>query len=135
MEKVTRIGVSLEPDLLKKFDHLIKKKGYGTRSKAVRDLIRKELVREVAVAENKQVYGTITMVYDHNIGGVTDKLLTYQHDYRDNIMTTSHVHLDHDNCLEVVVVKGKAKSVKEMADKIASIRGVRHGELSITGLE
>ncbi len=135
MEKVTRIGVSLEPDLLKKFDHLIKKKGYGTRSKAVRDLIRKELVREVAVAENKQVYGTITMVYDHHIGGVTDKLLTLQHDYRDNIMTTSHVHLDHDNCLEVVVVKGKAKSVKEMADKIASIRGVRHGELSITGLE
>ena len=135
MEKVTRIGVSLEPDLLKKFDHLIKKKGYGTRSKAVRDLIRKELVREVAVAENKQVYGTITMVYDHHIGGVTDKLLTCQHDYRDNIMTTSHVHLDHDNCLEVVVVKGKAKSVKEMADKIASIRGVRHGELSITGLE
>ena len=135
MEKVTRIGVSLEPDLLKKFDHLIKKKGYGTRSKAVRDLIRKELVKEVAVAENKQVYGTITMVYDHHIGGVTDKLLTYQHDYRDNIMTTSHVHLDHDNCLEVVVVKGKAKSVKEMADKIASIRGVRHGELSITGLE
>lgn len=135
MEKVTRIGVSLEPDLLKKFDHLIKKKGYGTRSKAVRDLIRKELVREVAVAENKQVYGTITMVYDHHIGGVTDKLLTLQHDYRDNIMTTSHVHLDHDNCLEVVVVKGKAKSVKEMADKIASIRGVRHGELSITDLE
>lgn len=135
MEKVTRIGVSLEPDLLKKFDHLIKKKGYGTRSKAVRDLIRKELVREVAVAENKQVYGTITMVYDHHIGGVTDKLLTLQHDYRDNIMTTSHVHLDHDNCLEVVVIKGKAKSVKEMADKIASIRGVRHGELSITGLE
>lgn len=135
MEKVTRIGVSLEPDLLKKFDGLIKKKGYGTRSKAVRDLIRKELVKEIAVAENKQVYGTITMVYDHHVGGLTDKLLTYQHDYRDNIMTTSHVHLDHDNCLEVVVVKGKAKSVKEMADKIASIRGVRHGELSITGLE
>jgi CopG family nickel-responsive transcriptional regulator len=135
MDKVTRIGVSLEPDLLKKFDGLIKKKGYGTRSKAVRDLIRKELVREVAVAENKQVYGTITMVYDHHVGGVTDKLLTYQHDYRDNIMTTSHVHLDHDNCLEVVVVKGKARSVKEMADKITSIRGVRHGELSITGLD
>jgi CopG family nickel-responsive transcriptional regulator len=135
MDKVTRIGVSLEPDLLKKFDGLIKKKGYGTRSKAVRDLIRKELVGEIAVAENKQVYGTITMVYDHHVGGVTEKLLTYQHDYRDNIMTTSHVHLDHDNCLEVVVVKGKAKSVKEMADKIASIRGVRHGELSITGLE
>lgn len=135
MDKVTRIGVSLEPDLLKKFDGLIKKKGYGTRSKAVRDLIRRELVTEVAVAENKQVYGTITMVYDHHIGGVTDKLLTYQHEYRDNIMTTSHVHLDHDNCLEVVVVKGKARSVKEMADKISSIRGVKHGELSITGLE
>lgn len=135
MDKVTRIGVSLEPELLEKFDRLIERKGYGNRSKAMRDLIRRELVRESVETENKQVYGTITMVYDHHTGGLTEKLLTYQHDYRKNIMTTSHVHLDHDNCLEVVVVKGKAKSVKEMADKIASIRGVRHGELSITGLE
>lgn len=135
MENVTRIGVSLEPDLLKKFDKLIEKKGYGNRSKAVRDLIRKALVTETYEKGDKQVYGTITMVYDHHVGGLTSKLLRYQHDYRNNIMTTSHVHLDHDNCLEVVVVKGKAKSVKEMADKIASVRGVRHGELSITGLE
>ncbi|UCD92791.1 MAG: nickel-responsive transcriptional regulator NikR [Methanobacteriota archaeon] len=135
MENVTRIGVSLEPDLLKKFDKLIEKKGYGNRSKAMRDLIRKALVTETYEKGDKQVYGTITMVYDHHVGGLTSKLLQYQHDYRNNIMTTSHVHLDHDNCLEVVVVKGKAKSVKEMADKIASVRGVRHGELSITGLE
>lgn len=134
MEKVTRIGISVEPDLLKKFDRLIKRQGYETRSKAVRDLIRKALISETYEAGNKQVYGTITMVYDHHIGGVTDKLLHYQHDYRKNIMTTSHVHLDKQNCLEVVVVKGKAKSVKEMADKIASIRGMRHGELSITSL-
>ncbi|MFQ6060331.1 MAG: nickel-responsive transcriptional regulator NikR [Thermoplasmata archaeon] len=134
MEKVTRIGVSLDYNLLKKFDSLIRRKGYENRSKALRNMIRKELVKESVEKGSRQVYGTITIVYDHHITGVTNRLLNYQHEYRENIMTTSHIHLDRRNCLEVVVVRGKAKSVKEMADKIASIRGVRHGDLSITSL-
>jgi CopG family nickel-responsive transcriptional regulator len=132
MEKIVRFGVSLEPKLLKKFDKLIKKKGYGSRSEAIRDLIRDETVRQTLENENEEVVGTLTIIYDHDARNVTNKLLDAQHSHHKNISSTTHLHLDKHNCLEVIVVSGKVKDVQSIADTITSIKGVKHGKLTIT---
>jgi CopG family nickel-responsive transcriptional regulator len=132
MEKVVRFGVSLEPELLKKFDKLIRKKCYGSRSEAIRDLIRDETVKEVLEKENEEVVGTLTIVYDHDASNVTNKLLEVQHSHHKNILSTMHLHLDEHNCLEVLVVSGKVKDVQNIADSITSIKGVKHGKLTVT---
>jgi len=132
MEKVVRFGVSLEPELLKKFDKLIRKKGYGSRSEAIRDLIRDETVKQILENENEPVVGTLTIVYDHDASNVTNKLLDVQHRHHKNISSTMHLHLDEHNCLEVLVVSGKVKDVQSIADSITSIKGVKHGKLTVT---
>jgi len=132
MEKVVRFGVSLEPEMLKKFDKLIRKKGYGSRSEAIRDLIRDETVKQILENENEPVIGTLTIVYDHDASNVTNKLLDVQHRHHKNISSTMHLHLDEHNCLEVLVVSGKVKDVQSIADSIASIKGVKHGKLTVT---
>ena len=132
MKKVIRFGVSLEPELLKKFDKLIRKKGYRSRSEAIRDLIRDESVKEVLEKENESVVGTLTIVYDHDASNVTNKLLDVQHTHHKNVLSTMHLHLDEHNCLEVLVVSGKVKDVQSIADSITSIKGVKHGKLTVT---
>ncbi len=132
MEKVVRFGVSLEPEMLKKFDKLIRKKGYGSRSEAIRDLIRDETVKQILENENEPVIGTLTIVYDHDASNVTNKLLDVQHRHHKNISSTMHLHLDEHNCLEVLVVSGKVKDVQSIADSITSIKGVKHGKLTVT---
>jgi len=132
MEKVIRFGVSLEPELLKKFDKLIRKKGYGSRSEAIRDLIRDETVKQILENENEPVVGTLTIVYDHDASNVTNKLLDAQHLHHKNVLSTMHLHLDEHNCLEVLVVSGKVKDVQSIADSITSIKGVKHGKLTVT---
>ena len=132
MEKVVRFGVSLEPEMLKKFDKLIRKKGYGSRSEAIRDLIRDETVKQILENENEPVIGTLTIVYDHDASNVTNKLLDVQHSHHKNISSTMHLHLDEHNCLEVLVVSGKVKDVQSIADSITSIKGVKHGKLTVT---
>jgi CopG family transcriptional regulator, nickel-responsive regulator len=131
-DKITRFGVSIEPDLLEKFDALIKKEGYANRSEAIRDLIRKNLIKEKNKNPDEKVIGTLTMIYDHHVGNLTNNLLNIQHDHNDEILTTSHVHVDHYNCLEVLVLKGKTKNIQELADSIKSLKGIKHGELVIT---
>ena len=132
MEKVVRFGVSLEPEMLKKFDKLIRKKGYGSRSEAIRYLIRDETVKQILENENEPVIGTLTIVYDHDASNVTNKLLDVQHRHHKNISSTMHLHLDEHNCLEVLVVSGKVKDVQSIADSITSIKGVKHGKLTVT---
>lgn len=132
MEKVVRFGVSLEPEMLKKFDKLIRKKGYGSRSEAIRDLIRDETVKQILENENEPVIGTLTIVYDHDASNVTNKLLDAQHLHHKNVLSTMHLHLDEHNCLEVLVVSGKVKDVQSIADSITSIKGVKHGKLTVT---
>ena len=131
-DKITRFGVSIEPDLLEKFDALIKKEGYANRSEAIRDLIRKNLIKEKNKNPDEKVIGTLTMIYDHHVGNLTNNLLNIQHDHNDETLTTSHVHVDHYNCLEVLVLKGKTKNIQELADSIKSLKGIKHGELVIT---
>ena len=132
MEKITRFGVSIEPDLLKKFDKAIKKKGYENRSEAIRDIIRENLIAEKTEDPNSEVIGTLTMIYDHHAGNLTNRLLDLQHHHHKEILTTTHIHVDHDNCLEVLVLKGKTRNIQKLADNIKSLKGIKHGELVIT---
>ncbi len=132
MEKITRFGVSIEPDLLKKFDKIIKMEGYTNRSEAIRDLVRKNLIREENKNPNAESIGTLTMIYDHHTGNLTNKLLDLQHNHTKEILSTTHIHIDHNNCLEVLVLKGKTGKIQKLADNIKSLKGIKHGELVIT---
>ena len=132
MEYITRFGVSIEPKLLKKFDVQIKKQGYTNRSEAIRDLIRKNLITTKHTQPDAEAIGTLTIMYDHHTGTLTDKLLHIQHDHHHEILSTTHIHVDHYNCLEVLVLKGKTKQINKLADAIKALKGIKHGELVIT---
>ena len=131
-EKITRFGVSIKPDLLKIFDKMIKKEGYTNRSEAIRDLIRKNLITEKNKNPNEETIGTLTMIYNHHVGSLTDKLLDLQHDHTKEILVTTHVHIDHHNCLEILVIKGKHRNIQKLADNIKALKGIKHGELVTT---
>jgi CopG family nickel-responsive transcriptional regulator len=132
MGQLSRIGVAIDSDLLEQFDRLIESRGYTNRSEAFRDLIRDELVEKSWQDPASNVVGTVTLVYDHHVRLLSEKLTGMQHDFHNQILSTLHVHLDHDNCLEVLVVRGKAAAVKKIADALISTKGVRHGRLTIT---
>ncbi|HCL90956.1 MAG TPA: nickel-responsive transcriptional regulator NikR, partial [Candidatus Atribacteria bacterium] len=117
MSEIIRFGVSLEKELLEKFDILIKEKKYPNRSEAIRDLIRENLVKKEWV-EGKEVAGAITLVFDHHKRELMNTLTDIQHDFHTLIISSQHIHLDHDNCLEIIVVKGKPTEVRELADKL-----------------
>ena len=127
MGKTTRFGVSLDEDLLEPFDALCAHKGYTNRSEALRDLIRKALVEAAWEEAGGAGAGTLTMVYDHHKSDLAQKLMDIQHDFHDRIVATLHVHLDHYNCLEVLVLKGEPRRMQALADKLISCRGVKHG--------
>ena len=132
MSDLSRIGVAIDASLLNKFDDLISERGYTNRSEAFRDLIRDELVRHDWEKPDVPVVGTVTLVYDHHVRQLSERLTGLQHDHHHNILSTLHVHLDHDNCLEVLVVKGKAGVVRKIADALLSTKGVKHGRLTLT---
>jgi len=134
-EKITRFGVSIEPKLLKKFDKLNRKEGYGNRSEAIRDLIRRNLISEKTKNPDEETIGTLTIIYDHHVGSLTDRLLNLQHDHTKEILVTTHVHIDHHNCLEVIVLKGKHGNIKKLADNIKALKGIKNGELVTTKTE
>ena len=121
----------MEPGLLKKFDELIKARGYDNRSEAIRDLIRDHLVG-YEWQEDAETMGAVTIVYDHHVRDLTESLTTIQHDHLDTIISSMHVHVDHENCLEVVVMKGRGSQVRKVADKLISTKGVKHGKLAMT---
>ena len=132
MGKLTRFGVSLDEELLEPFDALCAVKGYRNRSEAIRDLIRKALVAEEWQQADGQGAGTLTLVYDHHKNDLARRLTQMQHDEHDIIIATLHVHLDHHNCLEVLILKGEAARVRALADKLISCKGVKHGTFSGT---
>lgn len=129
---IKRFGVSLDSSLLRNFDSLIARKGYANRSEAIRDLIRDSLVKEEWEYGKKETVGTITFVYSHDTRELVDTLTDLQHRFYSSIISTMHVHLDEHNCLEVLVVKGEAKDIKKIADRLIGTRGVKHGKLSLT---
>lgn len=129
---LVRFGVSLKKDLLKKFDFLCSERKYDNRSEAIRDLIRDELVKEEWSKTKGDVSGVITLVYDHHKRELVDNLINIQHDNQGMIVASQHIHLDHDNCLEVVIIKGSAQEIKNLASRLRSVKGVKHGELVMT---
>ena len=132
MSELSRIGVAIDTDLLARFDNLIARRSYHNRSEAFRDMIRDELVETAWESPDSEVVGTVTMVYDHHVRLLSDKLIDMQHDHHDLVLSALHVHLDHHNCLEVLVVKGRAGSIRHLADALISTKGVKHGRLTIT---
>ena len=131
MSEAVRFGVSISPELLDQFNDLLEERGYTNRSEAIRDLIRKELVEKEEMA-GKEVVGSLTIVYDHHVRELSKALIAFQHDHHMNVLSSLHVHLDHNNCLEVIVVRGSGTMVKQLADRILSARGVKHGRLVVT---
>jgi CopG family transcriptional regulator, nickel-responsive regulator len=132
MSQLARIGVAIDEDLLAAFDGYIAEKGYQNRSEAFRDLIRDRLVKQETEAPNKEVVGSLTLVYDHHQRNLTDKITALQHDHHGVVVSTLHVHLDHHNCLEVLILRGRAKQVRHLADLLISVKGIQHGQLAIT---
>ena len=127
--RTIRFGVSADARLLDSFDRIIHAKGYANRSEALRDLMRDQLV-DAAWSENNQVVvGTVTIVYDHEASELMQKLTDLQHHSHDNIISSLHVHLDEHHCLEVLIIRGKGREVKELSDKLIGTKGVKHGKL------
>ena len=133
MKKIKRFGVSLEEDLLKALDNLSAKHKFPNRSQAIRFLIRDNLVTQ-NWREDKQVAGCIVLVYDHHKRELLNKSINIQHKYQILILSVQHVHLDHRNCLEALILKGKASHIKELADKLITLKGMKHGQLIMSGM-
>lgn len=131
MDELVRFGVSLDRRLLGQFDRHIRHRHYTSRSEALRDLIRDQLVGE-EWDENRETVGTITFVYDHHVRDLAGKLTDIQHAHSGQILSGMHVHLDHNHCLEVLVVKGKGAEIRKVADALVSVKGVKHGKLTMT---
>jgi CopG family transcriptional regulator, nickel-responsive regulator len=132
MGVLSRIGIALDSDLLARFDELTSRLGYTNRSEAFRDLIRDRLVAEQTATPNSMVVGTVTLIYDHHEHGVTEKLTELQHADHELVVSTSHAHLDHDSCLEVLIVQGKSQQIEKFAGRLIGLKGVQHGRLVMT---
>ena len=128
---LVRFSISLPQELIINFDRLLQKKRYASRSEAIRDLIRRELIDE-EITRNQKVLGVLHLLYDHHKYELSDKLTDIQHHAYELIISTSHVHVDQDNCLEVVLLKGRVEPIRELADRMISLNGVKSGKLYLT---
>jgi CopG family nickel-responsive transcriptional regulator len=132
MSDLERYTITIPQELFAAFDKRNKRKGYKNRSEAIRDLIREVLIQEEWADPRAQVAATMTLVYDHHTRALTDKIIDVQHDHCEMIVSTLHVHLNHHNCLEVVVLRGTAKEIQKLADSLACLKGVKHAHLALT---
>jgi CopG family nickel-responsive transcriptional regulator len=131
-----RLTISVDDDLADTFDQLVERKGYLNRSEAFRDLVRKALGEaEVAAGKAKWCVATVSYVYDHNERQLSNRMAQIQHDHHDVTIASQHIHLDHDNCLETVILKGRIADVRACADRIVSQTGVRHGNVHLVPVE
>ncbi len=131
MSELIRFGVSINKDLISKFDRLIKIRSYSNRSEAFRDLIRRELVKEEWKG-SKEVAGAIIIIYDHHKRELLNKITDIQHDFQKYIISTQHIHLDHNNCLEMIAVRGRADELRKLSEMLHSLKGVKHAVLSMS---
>ena len=132
MNSITRFGVSIDERLLEKFDAIIEERGYVNRSEAIRDLIRYMLDTNDISDPEAEAVGTLSLVYKHDSHEIADKLNEIQHGFFGNIVSSTHIHLDHHTCLEVLILRGKAKDVKAIADKLRSLKNIQKGDLTLT---
>lgn len=131
MPALVRFGISLDKGLLSKFDQHIKDKRYTNRSEAIRDLIREDLIKH-EWREDKHIAGAITLIYNHHKRELLNKITDIQHDFQRIIISTQHIHLDHDNCLEIIALRGSAREARKLSDMLKAIKGVKHGTLSMS---
>lgn len=136
VEHIKRIGVSIEPDLLAKLDEFVDTKGFPSRSEAIRDMVMDRLSAEKLQNPNEQAVGSITILYNPHARGLSDKLTDFQHEGRnhDLIISMTHIHVGEELCLEILVCRGRAGDIKNLAEKISAIKGVRHGEVSMRSI-
>lgn len=130
-----RFGVSMESSLLQKFDCLVAQKGYANRSEAVRDLVRDALVQQSWDMDSQIVAGSILLFYNHHQRNLLNELAIIQHEMHENILVTTHFHLDKDNCLELIIVKGKAKDIQVLSNKMTTLKGVDYGKFIVAPVE
>jgi CopG family transcriptional regulator, nickel-responsive regulator len=135
LSELARIGVAIESDLLEEFDRLVERRGYSSRSEAFRDMIRGELNQMQVSSPKQHVVGTLTIIYDHNVRQLAEKLTGLQHEHHHEIVSTLHVHLDHDQCLEVLVLRGRAVEVQQIADRLMATKGVKQGRLTLAAAD
>ena len=128
METVTRFSVSLDKKLLRELDRMCREKGYDNRSLAIADMVRAHLVEHRQQLGRGEIAGSVTLVYEHHKHHLQELLTDLQHEHREIIISTLHAHLDHDNCLEVLAVRGKASDIKKLADELIAAKGVKHGK-------
>lgn len=133
MTLATRFAISLDPKLFEQFEALRKKRNYATRSEAVRDLIRAELLAD-DWDDRLLAMGTITLVFNHHQHDLQEQLTHIQHTHHDLVISAMHLHLDHDYCLEVIAVRGAGRELQQLADRLISVKGVKHGKLTATSL-
>ena len=132
MTSLVRFGVSIEKSLLKRFDTFLGRAGYENRSEAFRALIRARLVEEEIEDERREALGVLSIIYDHHRREVEKKLTHIQHRHHHAIISTTHVHVDHDNCLEVVLLKGTVRDIRTLGSALSIIKGVQHSSLALT---
>lgn len=132
MGELIRFGVSLDEDLLAEFDTLRKRQNYASRSEALRDMIRNALIAESLRDDDAEAAGVLTLIYDHHTTDLSRRLTEQQHDAHDLVVATLHVHLDHHNCMEMLVLRGTTGEIRALSDQLRAIKGVKHGAISIT---
>ncbi len=133
MSDIIRFGVSIEQDLLENFDRIIGERGYATRSEALRDLIRESLVEQKIETESEtQVLGTLTIVYDHHASNLLQEMAQLQHSFHQLILSVMHLHVSHDDCMEVIALTGKATEIIKLSNELLSLKGIKHGKLFLT---
>jgi len=135
MPQVVRFSVSLEEELLEKFDRYCAQEQFATRSEAVRQLLRERLTSRAWEANSADAAGTLTLVYDHHRPQLRDRLTELQHDHTDFVVATLHAHLTHDLCLEVIVLRGPAAALREIAAHLKGLKGIYQGELVMASAE
>jgi len=135
MKTLSRFGVSIETGLLQRFDRFIDSTGYSNRSEAFRDLIRARLIEEDLQIASTKALGVLSLVYDHHKRELEEKLTDLQHHHHTSVIAATHVHVDHDNCLEVILLKGEVKTMQHIASSLSSLKGVKHSKLVLTSTE
>ncbi|MGG0671134.1 nickel-responsive transcriptional regulator NikR [Lederbergia citrisecunda] len=130
-----RFGISMEGGLLRKFDSLVQQRGYENRSEAIRDLVREAIIQQTWEDGEQIIAGSILLFYDHHQRNLLEEMTRIQHSVHDVILATTHFHLNHDSCLELIVVKGKAKDIQELSNKLTSLKGVSYGNFTVAPVE
>ncbi|MFA6034568.1 MAG: nickel-responsive transcriptional regulator NikR [Myxococcota bacterium] len=131
-DAVCRFSISMPEGLVRQLDEMVEVKGFANRSQAVADMVRNRLVEHRAHDTNDEIAGTVTLVYDHHKRNLQKILTQVQHDHHELIIATLHVHLDHENCLEVLALRGPAHDVRNLSEKLIAAKGVKHGTLTVT---